>query len=436
MKLGRQNYVRKRLKFLGIFSLLFPLLFSCKDSDSAENQFNPNAPVEVNAIIPETGTVALPLVIHGKNFGADKSKIKVYFDDVQAQIITAKSEHLYVLNPRQTGGEHIVKVIVNDKEGVLKEKFTYIVTSSVTTVAGSGEYDVIDGNALEAAFASPEYIAVDDKGNIVASDYRGNYLRLISIEESKVTTLFEDGSIYGLSFSPDYSTLYIGMEGSSIMSNELDCKSSWLRSVVPNTIGMEYGSATTVTDSKGNVYYIGYKGEIAQKNIETEMITMIGKIPSDLIDIEADGSGVDYYAAYNPKDNHIYISTRFENVIIRFEADIKTLENDDFELYAGTLNQSGINNGPRLSATFYEPRGMAFDSKGNMYIADSKNNVIRMINPEGEVSTFIGNPEGGHKDGSLEEALFYRPYDITISPEDFIYVADAGNHRVRCIAIQ
>ena len=220
------------------------------------------------------------------------------------------------------------------------------------------------------------------------------------------------------------------------MSNELDCNSSWLRSVVPNTVDMGYGTATTVTDSKGNVYYIGYKGEIAQKNIETETITVIGKIPSDLIDIEADGSGVDYYAAYNPKDNHIYISTRFENVIIRFEAGIKTLESDDFELYAGTLNQSGLNNGPRLNATFYEPRGMAFDSKGNMYIADSKNNVIRMINPEGEVSTFIGNPEGGHKDGSLEEALFYRPYDVTISPEDFIYVADAGNHRVRCIAIQ
>lgn len=436
MKLEAQNYVKKRLKLFRILLLLFPLLHSCKDSDSNENLFNPNAPVEVAAIIPETGTVALPLVINGKNFGSDKSKIKVYFDNVQAPVITAKNEHLYVLNPRQTGGEHTVKVIVEGKEGLLKEKFTYIVTSSVSTVAGSGEYDVIDGNALEAAFAAPDYIAVDDKGNILASDYRGRCLRLISTEENKVTTLFEGSGIYGLCFSPDFSTLHVGMEGSNIMSNEYNRNSSWLRTVVPNTIGLGYGTSATAIDSEGNVYYIGYMGEIAQKNSKTERISMIGQIPSDLIDIKADGDGVDYYAAYNPKDNHIYISTRYEHVIIRFEAGNESLKNGDFELYAGILGETGLNNGSRLNATFNTPRGMAFDSKGNMYIADSKNNVIRMINPEGRVSTFIGNPEGGHKDGALEEALFYRPYDVTISPEDFIYVADAGNYRIRCIAIQ
>lgn len=426
---------RKKFKLFYLILLFLPLCFSCSDSDSSEGQFNPNAPVEVTAIIPETGSIALPLVINGKNFGTDKSKIKVLFDDVQAQIITAKNEHLYVLNPKQTDGEHTVKVVVEDKEGVLKEKFTYVVTSSVSTVAGSGEQDVEDGNALEASFEGPQYIAVDDKGNIIASDYRGRRLRLVSLNESKVTTLLSGGGTYAPCFSPDYSTLYVGIEDYNKMSNEFDCNSNWLRTIIPNTIGMGYGCPAVVTDRVGNVYYIGYYGEIARKDIETNRIAMITKIPKSLIDIEADGDGVDYYATYNPIDNYIYVSTRYEHVIFRFKAKA-TLEEADFELYAGILGNSGLYNSTRLKATFKAPRGMVFDSKGNMYIADSGNHVIRMINPEGEVSTFIGKPEGGHKDGAVEDALFRYPYDVTITPEDIIYVADGGNYRIRCIAIQ
>lgn len=435
MVLKRHNQIQLR-KSLSIFCLclsLFPLCFSCKNSDSTEEQFNPNNPVEVTTIIPETGSVALPLVIHGKNFGNDKSKIKVLFDDVSAQVITAKNEHLYLLNPRQTGGEHTVKVIVENKEGILNQKFNYIVTSSVSTVAGSGEFDDNDGDALDASFAGPEYISVDDKGNIFNSEYNGGYLRLISLNERKVTTLIKNGNVFGSYFSPDYSILYIGIESSSTLANELDCTSSFLKTVIPNTLEMPDGAATVAVDSRGNVYYIGYKGTIAKKDIKTERLTIIGEIPEKLI---GDYNGIDYYATYNPKDNNVYISSRKTHIIFRFSANKELLESEDFELYAGIFEYNGHNNGDRLQATFDSPQGMAFDSKGIMYIADTKNNVIRTINQEGKVSTFIGNPEGGYKDGSLEEALFYHPYDVTISPDDFIYVADYGNHRIRCIAIQ
>lgn len=426
---------RKKFKLFYLCLLLLPLCYSCNNSDSSKEQFDPNSPVEVTAIIPETGAIALPLVIHGKNFGNDKSKIKVFFDDVQAQIITAKNEHLYVLNPKQTDGEHSVKVVVEDKEGVLKEKFTYIVTSSVSTVAGSGKYSDNDGNALEASFAGPEYISVDNKGNIFDSEYGGDYLRLISLSDNKVTTLIADGNTWGTCFSPDYSTLYVAIESSSILANELDCTSSFLKSVIPNTLDVEDGACTAVADSRGNVYYVGYYGKIIKKDITTEKMSVIGQIPDNLM-LETYYGGVNYYAAYNPKDNHVYLSTKYDHVVFRFDAGKEQLEDYDFELYAGMQSQNGLNNGPRLQATFDNPRGMAFDSKGNMYVADSKNNVIRMIDPAGRVSTFIGKPEGGHKDGELEHALFNNPFDVAITPDDIIYIADYGNHRLRCIAIQ
>ena len=419
-----------------IFILLqFPFCLSCSDSDSPNEQFDPNKPVEVSSIVPESAAIGLPLIIHGNNFGTDKSKIKVLFDDVEAKIIKAKNEHLYVLNPKQSNGEHTIKVIVGDKEGAMAKKFNYVVTASVTTVAGNGERGTSDGNSLEAEFVGPDYIAVDDKGNILASDWNGDRIRLISLEESKVTTLSKNDNAYGVCYSADYNTAYIAVESSSKLSYEYDCSSNWLRSVIENTVEIKDGAASLAIDKEGNIYYIGYRGAIARKDHLTKKVTIIGEIPNTLIDTKADGYGVDSYACYNSRDNNIYVSTKYDHAIIRFEAKSK-LESKDFELYAGRVGNSGLGNGHRLEATFKGPRGMAFDSKGNMYIADSSNHVIRMIDTDGNVSTFIGNPIGGNQDGLIEDALFLLPYDITINPDDIMYVADSGNHRIRCISIQ
>lgn len=438
MKLKAQFYSRRRKNsaLFWLYLLLIPLCFSCKD-DSTEDQFDPNAPVEVTAIIPETGIVALPLVIHGKNFGTDRSKIQVLFDDVQAQIITVKNEHLYVLNPRQTEGDHTVKVVVEGKEGVLEHKFNYVVSSSVATVAGSGEDTYKDGSVFEASFGKgPEYISIDDKDNIFSTENNGKYFRLISLNENKVTTLLSGKSTFGSSFSSDFSTLYVAIESnSSILSRELDCTANYSMKLIPNTFGddMYYGTPALTVDKEGNVYYIGYYyGTIVRKDIKTEELSILGYIPEDMLS----GTDEDYYAAYNPKDNYVYVSHKTDHIILRFPAGKDTLEDEDFEIYAGSSQNSGLKNGKRQEALFNKPRGMAFDSKGNMYIADTNNNMIRMINPEGIVSTFVGKPEGGHKDGALEESLFKNPYDVAISPEDFIYVADYGNRRIRCIAIQ
>lgn len=437
MKTKQSIHVKQRKKSALIF-FLFPIIVfcsSCKDSDATDEEFNPNNPIEVTAIIPETGTIALPVVIHGKNFGTDKSKIKVFFDDVQAPIITAQNEHLYVSTPKQDGGKHTIKVTVENQEGILENRFTYIVTSSISTVAGTGERGIADGDALEATFASPEYIAVDDKGNLIVSDYSGSRLRLVSLNESKVTTLVSNGDTYEVCFSLDYSTLHVSIESNSQLGNEFDCTANWLRTVVPNDLEMEDGASAVTTDQKGNAYYIGFLGAIARKDINTGKITQIGEIPKSLIDTEVYYGGADYYSVYNPRDNYIYVSTRWEHVIIRFEAK-EILEEKDFEIYAGQIGESGLYNSTRLESTFNAPRGMAFDSKGNMYVVDSRNNVVRMINPEGKVSTFIGNPRGGLQDGAVEEALFFAPYDIAISPDDIIYISDGGNYRIRCITIQ
>jgi len=72
------------------------------------------------------------------------------------------------------------------------------------------------------------------------------------------------------------------------------------------------------------------------------------------------------------------------------------------------------------------------DSKGNVYVADTFNNRIRKIIPEGEVSTLAGG-KTGFKDGTGTEAQFNYPTGVAVDASDNIYVADAFNNRVRKI---
>lgn len=422
------------------FSCIFYILlagiafYSCKE-DETNSSFDPNKPIKVNAIIPDSGTVAIPLVIHGENFGNDKSKIKVYFDDKEAVIISAQNEHLYVLNPKQTDGMHTVKVAVEQQEGALQKQFRYIVTSSVTTVAGSGEYEDIDGPALEAAFAGPEYLDIDDQGNILVSDYRRQRLKLVSLNDNKVTTLINGSQIYQGKFSNDFSHFYIAHQDDKQAVYDLFRSGNWAQGLIINSGVYEDYPAAMAIDDQDNLFILGYYGNFVKIDPRTNQFTNLGKVPS-FIDAKADGYGVDYYMAYNPHDKHLYISTRFEHVIFRIDSRKEEFKEEDFEIYAGVRNNAGKQNGPRLEATFNTPKGMDFDSEGNLFIADSNNDAIRKITPQGIVSTYAGGEKGGHKDGTIEEAMFYRPSDVAISLEDFIYVADLANYRIRCIAVQ
>ncbi|NVJ48503.1 MAG: tandem-95 repeat protein, partial [Cytophagia bacterium] len=93
-----------------------------------------------------------------------------------------------------------------------------------------------------------------------------------------------------------------------------------------------------------------------------------------------------------------------------------------------------FNNGDVLEAGYYEPRGMAFDGNGNLFIADSKNHVIRKITPEGVVSSFAGAGYAGFADGIGVEALFDMPEDIAFDLEGNLLVADRRNHAIRRIS--
>ena len=86
------------------------------------------------------------------------------------------------------------------------------------------------------------------------------------------------------------------------------------------------------------------------------------------------------------------------------------------------------------AAQFANPTGVAVDSSGNLYVADSSNNRIRKITPGGVVSTLAGSTEGYH-DATGTKAQFSYPTGVAVDSSGFLYVADQGDHRIRKIII-
>jgi ABC-type branched-subunit amino acid transport system substrate-binding protein/sugar lactone lactonase YvrE len=132
---------------------------------------------------------------------------------------------------------------------------------------------------------------------------------------------------------------------------------------------------------------------------------------------------------------NIYASERFGHRVRRISPDgmVSTL--------AGT-GVAGYADGPATTAQFSLPKGLAVDAAGSLYVADAYNHRIRVIHPdgpalsgnEGTVSTLAGTGEAGYRDGPAAQAQFNRPMDVILSASGVIYVADSGNNRVRAIS--
>ena len=98
----------------------------------------------------------------------------------------------------------------------------------------------------------------------------------------------------------------------------------------------------------------------------------------------------------------------------------------------GTAQYSG-DGGAATSASLADPYGLAFDQQGNLYIADLNNQVVRQVTPSGTISTFAGiNLYGSGGDGGpATSAYLNRPIGLAVDTAGDLYIADSNNYCIR-----
>lgn len=99
---------------------------------------------------------------------------------------------------------------------------------------------------------------------------------------------------------------------------------------------------------------------------------------------------------------------------------------------AGLAGHSGSVDGTGIAARFNEPLGVAVDSAGNLYVTDSRNGTVRKVTPAGAVTTLAGLVDNsGSADGTGSAARFSFPSGVAVDREGNVYVADNGNSTIR-----
>ena len=148
----------------------------------------------------------------------------------------------------------------------------------------------------------------------------------------------------------------------------------------------------------------------------------------------ADGAGA--AASFNTpsalalgRDGNLYVADTGNNRIRKITPDgrVSTVAGD------GT---AGYVDGPAAQAQFNAPIGLAISPGGDIYVADTYNDVIRMITKEGQVTTIAGGGTPGYADGEQKVALFDTPSGIIVVEDSSLIVADTGNRRLRKISAE
>ncbi len=343
-------------------------------------------------------------------------------------------------------------------------------TNTISTYAGSHTcgYSGDGGAATSAQLSSVAGVAVDSSSNLFIADYGNCVIREVVKSTQKINTVAgnhtcgysgdgasavnaEMNQVFALSVSgttvtfADYYNqrirqFTVGGNINTIAGNGTPCS---------GTCG-EGGSATSaelyypvgVAGASSGTFYIGNNA-----NYVVDSFTVGGNLnlfagnhnnTNETLLTGAPANGVILYYPFQIADDssgNVYVADS-QNHMVR--EDVKSTSLVNFFAGNGTFGYTG-DGGQATNAELTNPLGVAKDSLGNVYIADTNNCLVRKVNPAGVISTFAGFVLGGTSPrcgfagdgGSATAAELYNPYGLAIDSKNNVYIADTSNNVVR-----
>ena len=286
------------------------------------------------------------------------------------------------------------------------------VTGVISTVAGNGVavFAGDNGPAIWASLKNPQGMVVDMSGNLYISDYNNARIRLIIKSTGIINSYAGGGS---------------GGDGGQATAAYL---------IAPSDVAL---------DSIGNLYIVdhdGYKVRFVNKSSGV-ITTFAGTGSSGFSGDGGQAKSAKMYCTAVALDavGNVYIADYF-NMRVRVVSKASGI----ISTFAGTgsLNPTlGGDGGAATSAYLYYPQGLAVDALGNVFISDTNNHRIRLVTKSsGIISTFAGIGSAtsgfgyGGDGGPPASATLNNPQGIALDPAGNLYIADTNNNRIRMVS--